>query len=315
MKVLMFHYVRPLPDVHYPELKSRSVTEFAQQIRYVIDSGEHVWSIDELLVRASLGRKVPDDGWLLTFDDGLKDHRTYVMDVLDSEGVKGAFFVPGDPITEYKTLRVQKIQMIFAVGAPPAEVLATARNFLSKRLSREALDACLASAAVQAAAMRLIDDPLTAQTKYLLQNSLPPSAAADLIDELLNSFNCPVDPDLHAGLYLPPAEVLELYRSGHFIGLHGMLHEYYSSMEKVQALKDMALSISVLEEIGIDCSQTAIAYPHGSLPAASALLSLKDLGIKIGFTTEARSASSDDDWLHLPRWDTNDFYPVPRYGK
>ena len=94
-----------------------------------------------------------------------------------------------------------------------------------------------------------------------------------------------------------------------------MHHEYYSSMEKVQALKDMALSISVLEDIGIDCSQTAIAYPYGSLPATSALLSLKDLGIKIGFTTEARSASSDDDWLHLPRWDTNDFYPVPRYGK
>lgn len=27
MKVLVFHYVRPLPDVHYPELKSPSFTE------------------------------------------------------------------------------------------------------------------------------------------------------------------------------------------------------------------------------------------------------------------------------------------------
>jgi peptidoglycan/xylan/chitin deacetylase (PgdA/CDA1 family) len=314
MKVLMFHFVRPLPDVHYPELKSRSVTELVQQVRYVVDSGEHVWSIPELLERTSSGGNVPDDGWLLTFDDGLRDHRAYVMDVLCNEGIKGAFFVPGYPIVEEKTLRVQKIQIIFASGCPSAEVLATTQNFLSERLSKDAFHACLASVSAGVAAFRSPDDRVTAQAKYLLQNALPARDMAVLIDKLLESANCAVDPDLHANLYLSPGEVVELSQAGHFVGLHGMMHERYASMGDDEAQKDVALSIAALEEIGIDCSQTAIAYPYGSVPEASVLRSLKDLGVQIGFTTKARSAIPDDDWLQLPRWDTNDFFPTPRYG-
>ena len=310
----MFHYVRPLPDVHYPELKGRSVTELIRQVRYIVDSGEHVWSIDELLERSSSRNGIPDKGWLLTFDDGLKDHRNYVMDVLDNEGVKGAFFVPGDPIVEEKTLRVQKIQLIFASGCSSTEVLASTKNYLSERLSKDAFHACLASASAGVAAFRSPDDEVTAQAKYLLQNALPAGDMAFLIDELLIAVNCAVDPDMHASLYLSPAEVVELSQAGHFVGPHGMKHERYNSMGKDEAKKDMALSIAVLEEIGIDCSQTAIAYPYGSVPEASVLRNLKDLGIEIGFTTQARSAVPGDDWLQLPRWDTNDFFPMPRYG-
>lgn len=314
MKVLMFHWVRPLPDVRYPQLKSRSVTELVQQVRYVVDSGEHVWSIPELLERTSSGRKPPDDGWLLTFDDGLSDHRTYVMDVLGNEGINGAFFVPGDPIVEEKTLPVQKIQLIFALGCPSAEVLAATQNFLSERLPTDAFHACLASASAGVAAFRSPDDRMTAQAKYLLQNAMPARDMAELIDKLLASVNCAVDPDLHANLYLSPGEVVELSQAGHFVGLHGMAHERYASMGNDEVQKDVVLSIAALKKIGIDCSQTAIAYPHGSAPEASVLRSMKDLGVQIGFTTKARSAIPKDDWLQLPRWDTNDFFPVPRYG-
>ena len=315
MNVLMYHYVRPLPDAHYPELKSRSVTELVQQVRYIVDSGEHVWSIGELLERSSSRCGVPDNGWLLTFDDGLRDHRTYVMDVLDNEGVKGAFFVSGDPIVEEKTLRVQKIQLIFASGCPSAEVLATIQSFLSERLSKDAFHACLGSASAGVAAFRSLDDEATAQAKYLLQNALPAKDMAFLIDKLLVAVNCAVDPDLHASLYLSSAEVVELSQAGHFVGPHGMKHERYNSMGKEEAQKDVASSIAVLKEIGIDCSQTAVAYPYGSVPEESVLRNLTDLGIEIGFTTKARSAIPDEDWLQLPRWDTNDFFPPPRYGQ
>jgi peptidoglycan/xylan/chitin deacetylase (PgdA/CDA1 family) len=279
-----------------------------------VESGEHVWTIAELLERASSGRDVPDEGWLLTFDDGLRDHREYVVDILDSQGVKGAFFVPGSPIVESKTMRVQKIQMIFAAGAPPSEVLAAAQIFLSERLSAGALQVSLASA--KAAGLKnLLDDTVTAQAKYLLQTSLSPSDQVVLLDELLASYSCAQDPELHASLYLSPAGVVELFQGGHFVGPHGMLHERYSSMVSDEAVNDIASSISVLAALGIDCDQSAIAYPYGSVPATSALRNLKDIGIEIGFTTEGRSASPNDDWLLLPRWDTIDFPPAPRYGR
>ena len=54
------------------------------------------------------------DGVLLTFDDGLRDHRDFVLPVLQERGLFGLFYVPSGPAITGRILDVHKVHL--AVG-------------------------------------------------------------------------------------------------------------------------------------------------------------------------------------------------------
>ena len=313
MKTLMYHYVRPLPDPHFPDMRSRSVDEFAEQVEMVRASGEHVWTMEELLDLSERGEAVPDHGWLFTFDDGLRDHLDYAAPVLEASGFTGAFFPSGFPVREQRSLRSQKIQMILACGAPPQEVLDRTVAFLAEQLDADALHTWLARAD-ELANFRL-NDAVTARAKFMLQNALPQADMDAFLDGLLEAVGTLRDPDLFADLYLTPDAVVELGRRGHFVGTHGMHHVRYGLMTDEEALADVRESLTVLGPVGVDTGRTAIIYPYGSEPPAGARAAFRDLGVLAGFTIVPRDATPSDDWHLIPRWDTNDFPPTPRYGR
>jgi len=313
MKNLMFHYVRPLPDPNFPELRSRSVDEFEAQIAMVLASGEHVWAMPELLELAEQGHPVPDHGWLFTFDDGLRDHLDFAAPALEAAGISGAFFPSGFPVQERRSLRSQKIQMVFAAGTAPELVLEHATAFLRDELDAAAVADWLAKAE-EKANFRL-NDPVTARAKFLLQNALPQERMDAFLDGLLAACGTLTDPALFDDLYLTPDGVRELGERGHFVGTHGMRHVRYGLMDAAECVADVTASLEVLTPLGVDGDRTAIIYPYGSEPVPEALPMLRELGILAGFTIEPRDAGPQDDWLRIPRWDTNDFPPAPRYGR
>jgi peptidoglycan/xylan/chitin deacetylase (PgdA/CDA1 family) len=313
MKTLMYHYVRPLPDPHFPDMRSRSVDEFAEQVEMVRSTGEHVWSMEELLDLAEQGASVPDHGWLFTFDDGLRDHLHYAAPVLEDAGFTGAFFPSGFPVRERRSLRSQKIQMILACGASPQEVLDRTVTFLADQLDADAL-ATWQARADELANFRL-NDGVTARAKFMLQNALPQQDMDAFLDGLLEAVGTLRDPELFADLYLTPEDVVELGRRGHFVGTHGMQHVRYGLMTDDEVIADVRTSLEVLGPVGVDTDRTAIIYPYGSEPPAGARAAFRGLGLLAGFTIVPRDASPTDDWLLIPRWDTNDFPPTPRYGR
>jgi peptidoglycan/xylan/chitin deacetylase (PgdA/CDA1 family) len=313
MKTLMYHYVRPLPDPHFPDMRSRSVDEFVAQIEMVLASGEHIWSMDELLDLAEAGAPVPDHGWLFTFDDGLRDHLDFAAPALEAAGISGAFFPSGFPVKEQRSLRSQKIQMVLACGAEPEDVLERTRTFLRDEVSAEAF-ADWTEKADELANFRL-NDPITARAKFLLQNALPQARMDAFLDELLSAVGTLRDPDLYADLYLTPDGVRELVERGHFVGTHGMQHVRYGLMTAEEAIADVTASLEVLAPLGVEAGRTAIIYPYGSEPLPSARDGMRELGLLAGFTIVPRDATPEDDWLLIPRWDTNDFAPQPRYGR
>jgi peptidoglycan/xylan/chitin deacetylase (PgdA/CDA1 family) len=313
MKTLMYHYVRPLPDPHFPDMRSRSVDEFVAQIEMVVASGEHIWSMHELLDLAASGAPVPDHGWLFTFDDGLRDHLDFAAPALEAAGITGAFFPSGFPVKEQRSLRSQKIQMILACGAAPQDVLERTRTFLRGEVAADAF-ADWTAKADELANFRL-NDPITARAKFLLQNALPQARMDAFLDELLEAVGTLRDPELFADLYLTPDGVRELVERGHFVGTHGMQHVRYGLMTEAEAVADVTASLEVLAPLGVVEGRTAIIYPYGSEPLPGARDGMRELGILAGFTIVPRDAEPDDDWLLIPRWDTNDFPPTPRYGR
>jgi peptidoglycan/xylan/chitin deacetylase (PgdA/CDA1 family) len=313
VKTLMYHYVRPLPDPHFPELRGRSVEEFEAQVEMVAASGEHVWSMEELLDLSERGAPVPDRGWLFTFDDGLRDHLDHAAPVLEAAGFRGAFFPSGFPVKEQRSLRSQKIQIILACGAPPQDVLDRTVHLLSERLGEGELDEWR-ERADRLANFRL-NDPVTARAKFLLQNALPQSEMDAFLDGLLEAVGTLRDPELFDDLYLTRDGIVELQARGHFVGTHGMEHIRYGLMTESEALADLDASLKVLSPLGVDSHRTAIIYPYGSEPIPEARVLFRARGVLAGFTIVARNATPDDDWLLIPRWDTNDFPPGPRYGR
>lgn len=309
----MYHYVRPLPDPNFPDMRSRSVDEFAAQVELVASSGEHVWTMEELLDLSERGKPVPDHGWMFTFDDGLRDHLDYAAPVLEAAGFRGAFFPSGFPVKEQRSLRSQKIQMILACGAPPQDVLDRTLDLLAKRMDVQQLTTWRARAE-ELANFRL-NDPITARAKFLLQNALPQGEMDAFLDGMLVAVGTLQDPELFTDLYLTREGIVELQRRGHFVGTHGMDHIRYGLMSEDEALEDLEASLRVLAPLGIDAGRTAIIYPYGSEPVPGARARFRERGVLAGFTIVPRDATPDDDWLLIPRWDTNDFPPEPRYGR
>lgn len=86
----MYHYVRNLKDSRFPEIKGLDVSEFEEQIKYLMKHYKII-SIEEVIECLDNKRNLPENSVLLTFDDGYKDHYTYVLPVLIKYNIKELF--------------------------------------------------------------------------------------------------------------------------------------------------------------------------------------------------------------------------------
>ena len=93
MKAVMYHYVRPCAEglPYFPYL---ALADFERQLDAFASTYGFVGR--EAFVDWAQGGPAPD-GVLLTFDDGLRDHRDFVLPVLQRRGLFGVFYVPSGP--------------------------------------------------------------------------------------------------------------------------------------------------------------------------------------------------------------------------
>ena len=85
-----YHYVRPIKNSRYPNLKGLEIKEFINQIKYL--KKYNIISGNDLIDRIIYKQKLPKRSCLLTFDDGYKDHYKYVMPELIKNKISGFFF-------------------------------------------------------------------------------------------------------------------------------------------------------------------------------------------------------------------------------
>ena len=77
----MYHYVRPLKNSAYPEIKGLEEKGFKNQLKYFEKKFEF-GNFTEIIHSAHHDTKINNNKILLTFDDGLKDHFTTVYPIL-----------------------------------------------------------------------------------------------------------------------------------------------------------------------------------------------------------------------------------------
>ena len=92
--ILNYHRVSD-SDTNPATLK---ISDFEAQIKYLVDSGYHVISPDDLLDAWVSGKTLPDNPVILTFDDGHEDIYRNVFPILQKYNMRATVFIVTDHI-------------------------------------------------------------------------------------------------------------------------------------------------------------------------------------------------------------------------
>jgi len=301
LTIVMYHYVRPLEGTRYPGLKARRVAEFARQLDHVT-AHHRVVGLDDVVAALRGGPPLPPRAALLTFDDGLADHRAHALPLLAARGLRAAFFPPAAAVLDRRLLDVHRIHFVLAAAPDPAALRAAVDDEVA---AEQGPDAPARHWAAHGRASRF-DPAEVAYVKRMLQVVLPAATRGRIAARLFARFVGADEAAFADELYLSLGQVLELRDAGMAVGAHGDEHRWLGSLPDDEQRAEVDRGLDLLALVGADPWGWAIAYPYGDWDDRLLAL-LRARSCALGLTTAVRVADLTwDDPLLLPRLDTND---------
>ena len=306
LTVVMYHYVRPILESAYPEIKGLEVDGFRRQLDYLEQRYNYV-TMEEVVGAISRGLELPESPVLLTFDDGYVDHYQYVFPELSKRGVQGSFFVLTDVIYEKGFLDVNRIHYLLACVEDKRDLVEEIYSQLNLVREEYELDG-------NAALFRRYSDvgyhkdlPEVRFTKQILQRALPLKVRVKLIDKLFSKYVTDDAESFHSKLYLGMEQLKEMKNGGMHIGSHAKSHQWLSTLTEEEQRDELVSSIELLKAVGEDPNTSSICYPYGDYNETTLRLA-NELNYQVGFSTQVAPAILNRmNALMLPRYDTNDF--------
>lgn len=298
INVITYHFVH---DFHETSLEffRRTIKEFRNQLDYFENTGMIIHP-DQLLNPATMREEISH--YLLTFDDGLREHLHVVSELLTERGASGVFFAPSGSFVPGQILDVQKVQVLLAnMGAE--NFLAFAKKSLGKDFS-------LYLQRKIAESSRIESRYEIRAAKTYLQRDMPVNRGEVLDWMFRKVISKELQALLNRSLYLSISEARSLVRRGMMIGNHSATHPWLGAMVSEAAIDEVIHAQMFLESEGLIPSKyRTIAFPHGSY-SESLINSLSQYEFVLGFTTNPGTVSMEDlanKPLSLNRFDSNDF--------
>ena len=303
LSIVMYHYVRPIANSKFPNIKGLEIKSFKSQLDYLEENYSIVTS-EEVKDAVLKNNRLPSNACWLTFDDGFKDHVKYVMPELLKRKLTGAFFPPRSAIIGSKLLDVHCIQHILCCCEDVDKVVIEL-NILCKQhgITDNEIDSYYKRYAVAG----LYDDADTIYIKRILQHVLPEEIRENITSSLFKKYVGYSMKEFSEKLYMNKDEVSELVKSGMCIGSHGDNHYWLSKISESEQRAEIKNSLEFLEEVGTSLTDWIISYPFGGFNKTTLSL-VKEYGASLGLTTEVAVALiGKTNPLTLPRLDTNEF--------
>lgn len=312
--VVMYHYVRDLKNSRYPNIKGLDIEKFKKQIKFFKENYNFL-KIEDLIeyYKSPNEKKLPEKSILLTFDDGYKDHYTYVLPVLLENNIQGSFYIPTKCFQDKKVLDVNKIHFILesCIGEEK-KILKEIEEYLGKnkdgRISLSYNDYFK-----EYAVDSRFDKKEVIFIKRMLQVALPEDYREKLVDILFKKYVCTIGDKVISErafweeLYLTPEQIRMMEKLGMHIGFHSHNHIWLNSLSKEKQRLELDYSIEWFNKIGLDVKKMTISYPYGGYNETTLEL-MKEYNVPLGFTTEVRVAILENEYyLEIPRMDANDF--------
>lgn len=303
LTIVMYHYVRPIVGSQFPGIKGLELDGFRRQLDY-LNERFNIISTEQVVNSCLKGIKLPINACWLTFDDGYKDHFTFVLPELLNRNLHGAFFPPRVAIEDGVLLDVNSIHHILSCAINIDNLVCELNMYC--RLSG-ILDATLTAYYEEYAVANRFDNAGTIYVKRMLQHVLPEEIRSSITSKLFHDFVGISQSNFSQELYMSVEEVSQLVKSGMYVGSHGSMHHWLDRISSEQQEQDIVRSLEFLERVGASSKNWIMCYPYGAYNDTTLSL-LQKYKASIGITTEVRTANfSKDNQFTLPRLDTNDF--------
>ena len=301
--IVMYHYVRPIKGSLYPKIKGLELDGFKRQLDYLSERFKFI-TAEEVINVVKNGKSLPKNSCWLTFDDGYKDHFSYVLPELLKRGIQGSFFPPVMPIMENKMLNVNSIHFILANASSIDKLICD--------LNKECLDLGHSEEEIrnlwdEYAIPSRYDPKEVIYFKRLLQHALPDSSSNKITSRLFSKYVGINQTDFAQNLYMSPSEVRALVKAGMYVGSHGANHLWLSKEEKYSQKKEINKSLEFLSSMGARTFDWIMCYPYGDYNKDTIDLLIKS-DCAVGLTIKVAKADLKVHHpLELPRFDTNNF--------
>ncbi len=299
--LVMYHYVRD-PDPEHPGIAAISTADFAGQVEHLLRHYEPL-EPDALLAAARDRAPVPN-GFVLTFDDGVRDHWENALPVLERHGLHAIFAPIGLPYLEGRIPFVQKNQ------------------FVRGRLGEDGLpDAYLEAAADVAPEVDvsgIVDSAPIGEYrrgsekylrfKYASNRLIPFDVSVRVMDRLFAEHVSPDEGGFIHELYLSTGEIVELARRGHTIAGHSVGHPSLPRLEERDQEREIGESVAWLGRL-LGETPSWFNYPYGDHDERSERV-CERLGLAIAYSTRPPiDWAAHEERFRAPRVDTC-FLPV-----
>ena len=294
MKIITYHYVKK-EKKEYPNLKPLSFKKFKNQINFFIKNG----GISDDICKNNYNK----NSYLLTFDDGLKDH-LMVAEYLKKEKVKGTFFISCNPLINKKILPVHQMHIILA----KRKINEVYKFFFNEcaKLNDENIDLFLKKNDSNQYYKPLNDSKKNKDIKKVFNYCLSKNNRLKILKKLNNYFDINIKAEDY---YLNKKEIKYMKNIGMEIGSHGINHEPLLNLNFDKQKNEILNSKLYLEkflkkEIRYFCFPYGWKYSYN----ANTLKILKKSKYDLSFAVEKRPVNKKDilNKYELPRYDTND---------
>ena len=295
MKCVTYHYIRNKSKV-FPYYNSITKKNFKQQLKS-FDKYGLINNYDELFLES--------DKYLLTFDDGFKDH-IYAAELLKKKNAVGIFFIPTLPLINKEILDVHKTHLI-AGKVKGQTILNELQNYLTKNriynFSNE-----IDKKKYKIIYENQIDSIYKKEFKKIMNYYGDIKLKHKILDYLLKKFEINIK---SKDYYLNKKEIRYLSSLGMVIGSHTESHTLLSRLSYKKQFLEIKNSKVFLENV-VKKKVDTFCYPYGSKLSYNkdTITILKKLNFKLAYNTEHRDIDFKDlqkKYLQLPRYDCNQF--------
>ena len=294
LTVSNYHYIRENFDTEYPSIFGVTPDEFRKQLLLLKNQGDFIKPTD-LVVNIKEVLESEDNYFLITFDDGLKEQFDYALPILDELGIPAIFFINSINHIERKVSLVHQIHLIRSVISSKV-MYENLEKDTNRKLSQPEVQ--------QAHQFYRFDNPKSAELKYFLNVLLDFTTQEKFINSIFTkNFN---ENEVLESLYMNTNEIQQLIKRG-YIGSHTHNHLPLGIYDEKTIIYELKTAKEYLENLGvgtIDC----VAYPFGTKEAATEAVGelAKQVGYKLGFTTNPKVNNGGNNLLLLNRFDCND---------
>lgn len=302
MKAVMYHYVREgQEDLPYFRYLHRD--DFRRQLDMF--QAQYVFpTIEEF--RQSVISGVPiENGMVLTFDDGLKDHLDVTQELV-SRGLWGIFYVPTGCYHTGQLLNVHRIHMLLGrFGGVP--ILSALQDMVKDGMIPQG-DVIRFHDVTYG---RQENDAATTQVKKILNYSMDDKIKNAILDQLMMRF-FKDEAAIMRDYYLTDAEIKSMHEAGMVIGAHSVNHPVFSKLPYAEQKREISECFGYLENIVGDFRMKTFCYPYGGdhVFTAETMEILNAENVLFSFNVEQRDIEARDlqeRQQALPRFDCNQF--------